>query len=167
MSSSSLCIRVIFLNYPAGTHKAGTFSSSSSLCIRIVSLDHSTNTKKAPSLPRPLRLSVSASLFQTILRVQSRHLFLLFVSLYLYRLFKPCYGYKVGTFSSSSSSSLCICIVILDHPTDTKQTSHRPRRFYVSVSFLQTNIRIISRHLIFHFLFASLYSYRLFNQPTE
>ena len=144
MSSSSLCIRVIFLNYPAGTHKAGTFSSSSSLCIRNVSLDHSTNTKKAPSLPRPLRLSVSASLFQTILRVQSRHLFLLFVSLYLYRLFKPCYGYKVGTFSSSSSLSLCIHVVILDHPTDTKKVPSLPRplRLSVAASSLQMILRI-------------------------
>ena len=146
---------------PCG-YKEGTFPSSSSLFIRIVVSDHLTDTKQAPSLP--LCLSVSVSFLKIILRIQSRHLVFIFVSLNRYRFLRPFHAYKVDI--SSSSSSLCIGIVSSNHYTNTNQTSYRPHRLSVSVSFLQTNIRIISRHLLFHFLFASLYSYRLFNHST-
>ena len=158
-------------------YKAGAFPSSSSLCICIVFSDHPTDTKQTPSLPLCLSVSVSSfrpsygykvgpsssssclcivSFLQSILQIQRRHLPFLFVSLHPYRLFRSFYRYKDGTFPSSSS--LCIRIVFSNHLTDPKQAPSLPLCLSVSVSSLQTILRIQSRHFIF--IFVSLYRYR-------
>ena len=99
------------------------------------------------------------SSLQTILRIQSRHLLFIFVFLYSHHFFRPFYGYKVST--SSSSPCLCIRIVFWDHPqaTDTKYALSLHLRLSVSVSSLQTIIRIQSGRVLF--FFVSLYSCRL------
>ena len=75
---------------PSCGYKAGTSSCSSSPCICIVFSSRATDIKQAPSLPLPLRLSVSMSYLQTILRIQRRYLrsLVLFVSLQPHRLFR-------------------------------------------------------------------------------
>ena len=128
-SSSCFCIRIVSSVHPTDTnyalflplrvsvsnrlfrsfygYKVGAFPSFSSLCIRIVFSDHPIDTKQAHFLP--LCLSVSVSSLQVILRIQSRRLPFIFISLYLHRFFRPSYGYKADTFPSSLS--LCIRIV--------------------------------------------------------
>ena len=93
LSSSSLCIRIVFLDHSLIQSRHLIFLFVSLYSYRLFRPSY--GCRVGPHLP--LRLFVFVSSFKTILRIENRHLIFLFVSLYSYRRFRPFYGYEVDT----------------------------------------------------------------------